>query len=142
LINNLPSGYHRDFQLLKDICFPAIEELKICLKILTYLIPAVHPREKILDKEIYKYIGSVDSLNEKVRNGLSFRDAYREIADEIREGKYKPVEEIKHSHAGSIGNLSLDRISDKMNTAIEKTRAKEYSDFNVNFCEKCKKEYK
>lgn len=140
LINNLPSGYHRDFQLLKEICFPAIEELKACLEIMTFLVPGIKPKENLSDRETYKYLGSVDAINEKVKSGLAFRDAYREIADEIRKGKYKPADNIKYTHTGSIGNLAIDRIRAKLEKAIGSINPEKYIGFNKNFYEKYKQD--
>ncbi len=121
LTNNLPSGYHRDLQLTKEILFPAIDSLKECLEILIYTLPNIEVKDNILDDEKYKYVFSVEKINEEVKNGKSFRDAYiqigREIENDIFEYDYK---ELNHSHQGSLGNLCLDEIEYQFNKVRDK----------------------
>jgi argininosuccinate lyase len=138
LINNLPSGYHRDFQLLKNICFPAIEELKECLEMMTFIVPEIEPRKDILENEIYHYLGSVDVINQKVQSGKTFRDAYKEVATEIKAGTFKSPGEINYSHTGSIGNLSLDMIRQKLKQIQTEMNVQKYQDFHEKFIAKCK----
>jgi argininosuccinate lyase len=83
LTNNLPSGYHRDMQLTKEILFPAIDSLKECLEILNYTLPNIQVKDGILEDEKYKYLFSVEKINEEVKNGSSFRDAYVKVGQEI-----------------------------------------------------------
>ncbi|MGC9341498.1 MAG: argininosuccinate lyase [Bacteroidales bacterium] len=140
LINNLPSGYHRDFQLLKNICFPAIQELKNCLEIMTFIVPEIEPHKDILEDEIYRYLGSVDAINQKVKHGLSFRDAYREVATEIKEGTFKSPGDIQYMHSGSIGNLALDKIRQKLKEIQKEMEVEKYLDFHEKFIAKSKVE--
>ncbi|MDP2454664.1 MULTISPECIES: argininosuccinate lyase [unclassified Kaistella] len=112
LTNNLPSGYHRDMQLTKEILFPAIDSLKECLEILIYTLPKIEVKEGILEDEKYKYIFSVEKINEEVKNGNSFRDAYIKVGNDIENNDFKyDTKDLNHSHQGSIGNLCLDEIS-------------------------------
>lgn len=109
--NNLPSGYHRDLQTTKEILFPAIDSLKECLEILAYTLPNIEVRDHILDEDKYKYIFSVEKINEEVKNGKSFRDAYIQIGQEIENNAFEyDYKELNHSHQGSLGNLCLDEI--------------------------------
>ncbi len=119
LVNNLPSGYHRDFQLTKEVILPAIQETKACLDMLSSALPKVSVNENILDNAKYKYIYSVERVNELVQQGIPFRDAYKQVAEEIQKGTFSPKRELDHTHQGSIGNLCLDKIQSKMKQAIE-----------------------
>ena len=114
VINNLPSGYHRDLQLVKEIIVPAIQDMKACLEILTFSLEEIQVNKEILEDEKYDYLFSVDTLNELVQNGMPFRDAYKKMGQEIQKGTFKPKRDIKHSHEGSLGNLCLDEIRAKM----------------------------
>jgi len=119
--NNLPSGYHRDLQLTKEILFPAIDSLKECLEILIYTLPNIEVKDNILDDEKYKYIFSVEKINEEVKNGKSFRDAYIQIGQEIENGLFEyDYKELNHSHQGSLGNLCLDEIEYQFNKIRDK----------------------
>ena len=121
LMNNLPSGYHRDLQLTKEILFPAIDSLKECLEILIYTLPNIEVKDNILDDEKYKYIFSVEKINEEVKNGKSFRDAYIQIGLEIENGVFEyDYKELHHSHQGSLGNLCLDEIEYQFNKVRDK----------------------
>ena len=114
ITNNLPSGYHRDLQLLKEILIPAIQDLKACIDILTFSLKEIKVNTEILDDPKYDYLFSVDTLNELVLNGMPFRDAYKKMGMEINQGIFKPKRDIKHSHKGSLGNLCLEEIRKKM----------------------------
>lgn len=121
LTNNLPSGYHRDLQLTKEILFPAIDSLKECLEILIYTLPNIEVKNNILDDEKYKYIFSVEKINEEVKNGKSFRDAYIQIGQEIENDFFQyDYKELNHSHQGSLGNLCLDEIEYQFNKVRDK----------------------
>lgn len=121
LTNNLPSGYHRDLQLTKEILFPAIDSLKECLEILVYTLPNIEVKDNILDDEKYKYIFSVEKINEEVKNGKSFRDAYIQIGQEIEKELFEyDYKELNHSHQGSLGNLCLDEIEYQFNKVRDK----------------------
>ena len=114
IINNLPSGYHRDLQLVKEIIVPAIQDMKACLEILTFSIRKICVNENILENPKYDYLFSVDTLNELVQNGMPFRDAYKQMGQEIQAGTFTPKRNIKHTHEGSLGNLCLNEIRAKM----------------------------
>lgn len=119
--NNLPSGYHRDLQLTKEILFPAIDSLKECLEILVYTLPNIEVKDHILDDEKYKYIFSVEKINEEVKNGKSFRDAYVQIGQEIENGSFEyDYKALDHTHQGSLGNLCLDEIEYQFNKVRDK----------------------
>ncbi|WP_034671963.1 argininosuccinate lyase [Epilithonimonas caeni] len=121
LTNNLPSGYHRDLQLTKEILFPAIDSLKECLEILIYTLPNIEVKDNILDDEKYKYVFSVEKINEEVKNGKSFRDAYIQIGQEIENGLFEyDYKVLNHSHQGSLGNLCLDEIEYQFNKVRDK----------------------
>lgn len=116
LTNNLPSGYHRDMQLTKEILFPAIDSLKECLAILNYTLPNIQVKDGILEDEKYKYLFSVEKINEEVKNGSSFRDAYVKVGQEIENNEFDfEIENLNHTHQGSIGNLCLDKIEYQFN---------------------------
>jgi len=116
LTSNLPSGYHRDVQLTKEILFPAIDSLKECLEILNYTLPNIQVRDGILEDEKYKYLFSVEKINEEVKKGSSFRDAYVKIGQEIENNEFEfETGKLSHTHQGSIGNLCLDKIEYQFN---------------------------
>ncbi len=119
LTSNLISGYHRDFQLTKEILIPGIEKVKQCLLMMKLMVSSMQPREDILIDEKYRYIFSVEVVNAKVMEGKSFRDAYREVAEEIESGSYKPGTASEYTHIGSIGNPGLDRINAKMEKVLK-----------------------
>jgi len=114
VINNLPSGYHRDLQLVKEIIVPAIQDMKACLEILTFSLKEIQVNDGILEDPQYDYLFSVDTLNELVQNGMPFRDAYKKMGQEIEAGTFSPKRDIEHSHEGSLGNLCLEEIKKKM----------------------------
>jgi len=117
ITNNLPSGYHRDLQLLKEGLFPAIQNLKACLDIAVFAIKDISVKEHILDDPKYNYLFTVDSLNEMVVAGIPFRDAYKTVAEQLENGSFKSPKETKHTHEGSINNLCLEAIKTKMRLA-------------------------
>ena len=114
VINNLPSGYHRDLQLVKEIIVPAIQDMKACLEILTFSLKEIKVNNGILEDPKYDYLFSVDTLNELVQNGVPFRDAYKKMGQEIEAGTFSPKRDIEHTHEGSLGNLCLEEIKKKM----------------------------
>jgi argininosuccinate lyase len=114
ITNNLPSGYHRDLQLLKEGLFPAIENLKACLDIAIFAIKDIKVKDHILDDKKYDYLFTVDALNELVVAGTPFRDAYKTVAEQLENGTFKSPKATKHSHEGSINNLCLKEIRLKM----------------------------
>jgi argininosuccinate lyase len=114
---NLISGYHRDFQLLKEILHPALEELKTCLDMMQYVVDRMEVSRDILNDDAYLYIYSVEEVNKKVKEGVPFRDAYREVASEIDKGRYRPSREHAYTHMGSIGNPGIEEIEAKLERA-------------------------
>ena len=118
ITNNLPSGYHRDLQLLKEGLFPAIENLKACLDIAIFAIKDIQVKEHILDDKKYNYLFTVDALNELVVAGVPFRDAYKTVAEQLENGTFQSPKSTKHTHEGSINNLCLEEIKLKMKSAF------------------------
>lgn len=118
LTNNLPSGYHRDFQLLKEGLFPAIQNLKSCLEIACFSLKDIQVNTTILEDKKYDYLFTVDNLNELVQQGVPFRDAYKIIATQIENGEYEPSSKTTHTHEGSINNLCLEEIVLKMESFL------------------------
>ena len=114
VIMNLPSGYFRDLQIIKESFLPVFEELKDCITMATFAVEKIKPVDNLLDDDRYRYIFSVDEVNRLVMNGIPFREAYASIAGQIREGNYHPGQGLQHTHEGSIGNLCNDKISLKM----------------------------
>ncbi len=116
LINNLPSGYHRDMQLTKEVLFPAIETLKSCLDMTVLMLRHIEVNQDILADERYRYIFTVDKLNDMVNNGIPFRDAYRRVGEEVASGSFTyDISGLAHTHEGSIGNLCNDKLAERMN---------------------------
>ncbi|MBS1683168.1 MAG: argininosuccinate lyase [Bacteroidetes bacterium] len=114
LCNNLPSGYHRDMQLTKDITFPAIDSIKDCLAILLYALRDVQVRRDILGDEIFDHLFSVEEINNLVVNKVPFRDAYKSVGDAINNGTFKPSRDLSHTHEGSISRLCTTEIREMM----------------------------
>ena len=110
MTTNLPVGYHRDLQLLKENLFPAFQSLNDCLAIAKYMLENITIKDNILDDPKYDYLFSVEVVNNEVLNGVPFREAYRKIGLDIEEGKFQPAKEVNHTHEGSIGNLCNDQI--------------------------------
>lgn len=118
MTNNLPSGYFRDLQLIKEVFIPSFAELKSCLSIACFAISNIRVNEKIMDDNRYENIYSVEEVNRKVLLGVPFRDAYRQVGESINNGDFNPDKSILHTHEGSIGNLCLDQIQKKMETVV------------------------
>jgi argininosuccinate lyase len=116
ITNNLPSGYHRDMQLLKEGLFPALQTLKSCLEMAVFSIKEIVPNENILDDKKYDYLFTVDALNELVTSGVPFRDAYKIVGEQVENNSFHSPKATKHTHEGSINNLCLNEITQKMNT--------------------------
>lgn len=114
LVSNLPSGYHRDLQLTKEILFPAIESLKSCIDVACLMLDEIIVTENILEDEKYKYLFTVEKINDLVNEGVAFRDAYRQVGNAVAEGTFNYEGKLKHTHEGSIGNLCNDQIKEQM----------------------------
>jgi argininosuccinate lyase len=119
LMANLPSGYHREMQLAKGPIIEAINELKACLDLFTFSLKEIQVRENILDDPKYQYVFSVDTLNEWVKEGMPFRDAYKKMGEAIANGDYQASKKLYHTHLGSLGNLALESIQSKMEKAVK-----------------------
>ncbi len=115
---NLPSGYHRDLQLIKEKLFPAFQTLKDCLTMTQLMISNISVKENILQDDKYSFLFSVEEVNKLVLQGTPFRDAYKQIGLDIEKGKYNPAKTVQHTHEGSIGNLQNESITKMMNQAI------------------------
>ena len=112
--SNLPSGYQRDLQLLKEAVLPAIQTLKSCLEMMTFSIANVQVNKEILDDPKYDYLFTVEEVNKLVQDGVAFRDAYKIVGAKVEKGEFKPDKNVNHTHLGSIGNLCLEEIKEKM----------------------------
>ena len=118
LTANLPLGYNRDLQLMKDILFPATSELIECLEMADFMLEHIKVKSDILDDKLYDYIFTVEDVNRLANQGMPFRDAYKKVGMEVQEGKYKPTRSVNHTHLGSIGNLATAQIAEKMKTIL------------------------
>ncbi len=114
ITTNLPSGYHRDMQLLKEHLFPAFKNLEECISMCSLMLSQVEIRKNILDDEKYKYLFSVEEVNKLVNGGMPFRDAYKKIGMDIEAGKFTYDVSVNHTHEGSIGNLCTEDINRQM----------------------------
>jgi argininosuccinate lyase len=119
IANNLPTGYHRDYQILKQLIFPAFNELKSCINMMQLVWKDIKVNEKIVNDDKYKYIFSVEEVNKLVIEGVPFRDAYKKVGEQIESGKYNPSPSVKHTHIGSINNLGNNAIEKQINDTID-----------------------
>jgi len=113
LINNLPAGYHRDFQLLKEVIFPAIRNMKECLEMIAFVLPQLKIHDNLLDDPKYAYLFTVEKVNELVLEGVPFRDAYKQVGEMVEKNEFVPGNKISHVHEGSIGQLCNKEIFQK-----------------------------
>jgi argininosuccinate lyase len=118
LLTNLPTGYHRDLQLLKECIVPAIDMMKECLSITTFMLTNIKINHHLIDEPKYDYLFTVEKVNELVLKGVPFRDAYVEVGKSIENGTYVPYKKIKHTHMGSIGNLANDAVKLEFNKIV------------------------
>lgn len=118
IMNNLPSGYFRDLQIIKEVFVPTFEELKDCLQMATYIMDKLKVNEHILEDDKYLYIFSVEEVNRLALQGMPFRDAYKKVGLDIEAGNFTHNKQVHHTHAGSIGNLCNDRIVELMNQLL------------------------
>lgn len=125
LTTNMPSGYHRDWQILKEFILPAFEELNQCILLTIAMLKEAKPKQNIVQDEKYKYMFSVERVNELVLSGLPFRDAYKQVGKEIENGTFEAKTDFTHTHEGSVGNLCNAEIS----AMFDKVKA----DFNFEF---------
>ncbi|RKD91307.1 argininosuccinate lyase [Mangrovibacterium diazotrophicum] len=128
MVNNLPSGYFRDLQIVKEVFLPSFQDLKNCLEIANFALTEIAVKENILNDERYKYVYSVEDVNRLVIDGVPFRDAYKKVGLEIQAGNYNPSREIKHTHEGSLGNLCLPEIDAKMKAILAQFNFKKVDD--------------
>ena len=119
MTNNLPSGYFRDLQIVKEVFLPSFKELNDCLNIATLALENISIKENILDDSKYDFLFSVEEVNKLVLQGVPFREAYKIVGEQIETGKFQPEKQVNHTHEGSIGNLCLDKIAEFKNEKIE-----------------------
>lgn len=120
LLTNMSTGYHRDMQLLKEEIFPAIDKLKSCISMSTFMLKSIKVRQNILQDSFFKHLFSVEVVNDLVLKGVPFRDAYKQVGLEIEADQFAPDQnKLNHTHEGSIGNLSLTEIQAKMALATQ-----------------------
>lgn len=126
LCSNLPHGYHRDYQLLKDILFPSLELMHDCLQMIDYMLAHIEVNTHILDNPLYSHLFTVEEVNRRTLSGTPFREAYRQVGTEVNEGRFKysggdtaslKASDLGHTHIGSLGNLCNDRVAELMRQA-------------------------
>lgn len=126
LCSNLPHGYHRDYQLLKDILFPSLELMHDCLQMTDYMLAHIEVNTHILDNPLYSHLFTVEEVNRRTLSGIPFREAYRQVGTEVNEGRFKysggdtaslKASDLGHTHIGSLGNLCNDRVAELMRQA-------------------------
>lgn len=132
IMNNLPVGYFRDLQIIKEVFLPAFDDLKDCLQMAAYIINKIEVNEHILDNPMYDPMFSVEEVNRLAANGMPFRDAYKKVGLDIEAGNFVPDKNIHHTHEGSIGNLMNDKVSALFNSIL--------SDFHFERMEEAEKE--
>lgn len=120
LMNNLPSGYHRDMQLTKEVLFPAIQSIRACVDIAVDMLAEVIIVDNILKDEKYKHLFTVEKINEQVSQGVAFRDAYKNVGAEVESGTFEYNGDINHTHEGSVGDLCNNEVADLMHEVISK----------------------
>jgi argininosuccinate lyase len=118
ITTNLPTGYHRDLQVIKESFMPAFAQVNDCLSLTVLMLSKIEVRNNLLEQEKYKYLFTVEEVNQLVLSGIPFRDAYRMVGEKVEQGTYQPHRQINHSHAGSIGNLCLEEIQTRMDQHI------------------------
>jgi argininosuccinate lyase len=119
IINNLPSGYFRDLQMVKELFLPSFKEMNDSLKIATLALQNMKVNENILDDPKYNYLFSVEAVNKLVLQGVPFREAYKQVGAEIESGNFQPEKTVNHSHEGSVGNLCIDKISESKTAVLK-----------------------
>jgi len=119
MCSNMPHGYHRDYQLLKDVLFPALDLMHSCITMTDYMLGYMEVNRNILDNPLYSYLFTVEEVNRRVLSGVPFRDAYKQVGIEVNEGRFKFEGGLHHTHIGSIGNLCNAEIKELMNKAVQ-----------------------
>lgn len=114
ITGNLPSGYFRDLQIIKELFIPAFDEMLSCLELTTLAVDQIEVKKNLMDNDLYKFAFSVEEVNRRVLAGVPFREAYRQVGLEIEAGNFKPSHEVDHTHLGSLGNLCNVEIKEKM----------------------------
>ena len=120
LTTNLPLGYHRDLQLLKDIIFPATTTLRQCLEMCDFMLQNIIIKSDVINDSKYDYLFTVEDVNRLTLSGVPFREAYKQIGMQVQRGEYTPTREVNHTHEGSIGSLCNDKIAEKMDKVLQK----------------------
>ena len=138
LLSNLPSGYHRDLQLTKEMLVPAMEETALCLHMTEFMLENIQLKENIVEGDLYEYMFSVEEVNKLVLEGVPFREAYKQIGKSIAEGDFKAERTVKHTHEGSIGNLSTAEIRQKWESVIKGFEFSSYEHAKKALLEKCR----
>jgi len=128
MTTNLPSGYHREMQLIKEQFFPAFNTLNDCLEMGTFMLDNMIVKDNILDDDKYKYLFSVELVNQYVLEGMPFRDAYKKVGDEINNGEFNPEKKINHTHEGSIGNLCTKEIQNAFTEVVDNFEFDKFED--------------
>lgn len=118
MTTNIPHGYHRDYQLLKEVLFPAIEVLQELLRMTCFMLEHISVNENILDDPKYDYLFTVEEVNNRVLSGTAFRDAYIQVGQEVQNNKFTSNKKVNHTHQGSIGNLCTEKIKEKMENVL------------------------
>ena len=128
MCSNMPHGYHRDYQLLKDVLFPTLELMHECLQMTDYMLAHIEVNTKILDNPLYDYLFTVEEVNRRTLAGTPFREAYRQVGVEVNEGRFRygggdvadlKASDLHHTHIGSLGNLCNDKIAALMDAAAD-----------------------
>ena len=117
MCSNMPHGYHRDYQLLKDVLFPVLELMHSCIRMTSYMLGFIEVNRSILDSGLYDYLFTVEEVNRRTLAGVPFREAYRQVGIEVNEGRFHYDGGLNHTHIGSIGNLCNDKIASLMQEA-------------------------
>ena len=128
IMNNLPCGYFRDLQIIKEVFLPAFDELEDCLQMTAYIINKMEVNEHILDNPMYDPMFSVEEVNRLASEGLPFRDAYKKVGLDIEAGRFTPNKNIHHTHEGSLGNLCNDRVAALMDSVLSQFHFERVSD--------------
>lgn len=132
IISNLTTGYHRDFQLLKEYLFPAFNKLEEVIDIIAYTLPRLQVSEDLVDDEKYAYLLSVDAVNELVQKGLPFREAYLKIGRDIENGAFEKPGNLQHTHEGSLGNLGIESLREQLANLVENNPYRKIEDILSN----------